>query len=615
MGALSIVAAIIFACLFSFAPIAYADDACKITGESDPLICGTAGGGDEEMELMDRVSNVLNVIYLWIGIIAVVFIVIGGIKYMTSAGDANKVQGAKKTITYSVVGLVVVLAAFAITSFVIGALDGRTPDSGPVAERDDTIIGDKDRYKVRSITSINSTKLVAGQQGKIRARVVPDYATNKKLSYKSSNDNVVSVDNKGNIKAKKAGKATIIITSKDGVQKKVTVVIEKPIAVTSIALSDSKITVEKGKTKTIKATVTPNNAADKTLTWKTDNKKVATVTQTGTVKGIKDGEATITVSAFNQEVFFAKSDITLAAKKKGKLGTTIYKKIKVTVTSDPYETVGDQRHTKYNKRLDFRKETRKIVNKHNKDFYYYNYKSKIKSYGGYTNYVKNLGGIFTILGKEDKIKIKTAADFQAAFEYVWGLFTIWGPDYGGGGVSNHTHLNWGGNWGGTGGTDDGFYVGQPNRISYLKYDRSPINDMLRRSDDVRTGCNISISTFIGSTTLTERGGIANSHGQLNSKSKVGKIYYVDELEVGDVLGGTNDYNIFTHTFIVGEVYKDYVVAYEGGGRFITTRKFKKLIPRKHTKIMDNPVYGPNFKWYGLRIWNIDQSKTLKGLNE
>ena len=557
------------------------------------------------MELMDRVSNVLNVVYLWIGIIAVVFIVIGGIKYMTSAGDANKVQGAKKTITYSVVGLVVVLAVFAITSFVIGALDGRTPDSGPVAERDDTIIGDKDRYKVRSITSINSTKLVAGQQGKIRARVVPDYATNKKLSYKSSNDNVVSVDNKGNIKAKKAGKATITITSEDGVQKKVTVVIEKPIAVTSIALSDSKITVEKGKTKTIKATVTPNNAADKTLTWKTDNKKVATVTQTGTVKGIKDGEATITVSAFNQEVFFAKSDITLAAKKKGKLGTTIYKKIKVTVTSDPYETVGDQRNVKYSKRFDFRKETRKIVNKHDKDFYYHNYSSKIKSFGGYNKYVKDLGGVFKLFGDDKKIKVKTAADFQAAVEYVWGLWSIWGPDYGGGGNSNKSHWNWGES---TSDGSDGFYVGQPNRRAQLSYSRLPINDLLRSSAVVRTGCNISITTFAGSTSLKSLP--FGTPSAMVAASKVGKIVYVDDLQVGDIIEFTEP---SWHTAMVGEVYKDYVIVYEGGSKFIKSRYFKKPIERKHTTKIWYQGYWKGF--YAVRPWDIDQSKTLKGLNE
>ena len=592
-------------CLFTHTSV-FADDACTIAGESDPLICGSSSG-DEEIELMDRTSNVLNVVYLWIGIIAVIFIVIGGIKYMTAASDSTKVQGAKKTITFSVVGLVVVLAAFAITNFFIGALDGRTPDSAPVADEGETILGDKDRYKVRSITSINSTKLIAGQSGIIKARVIPDYAKNKTLTYKSSNPDIVSVDNKGNIKAKKAGNATITIESPDGVKKEVKVSIIKPVPVETIKLSTTKVKIEKGKTVTVTATATPNNAADKTLTWKSANKKIATVTQNGKIKGIKDGETTVEVSAFNQEVFADANNVTLAAVKKSKLGTTITKKIKVTVTSDPYETVGDQRNVKYNKRLDFRKETRKIINKHTKDFFYNDYQSTIKKYGGYTQYVKDLGGVFKLFANEDKIKVKTAADFQAAVEYVWGLWTIWGVDYGngGGGLTHH-------NWGGSTGSSDGFYVGQPGRSTMYSYDESGINDVLRESKTVRTNCNKSVSTFSRSTSLKTYG--FSQGKKLAEISKVGRIEYVDELQVGDLLEFNTSGGNWHHTAMVGEVYKDYVVAYEGGPLFMISKKFKKLIPRSHTKKLTG-TYGGEPGWYGVRVWDIDQSKTLKGLNE
>ena len=67
----------------------FADDACSIAGFNDPLICGTPHE-DEEAELKTRVRNVLNVVYLWIGIIAVIVMVIGGIRYMTSSDDAAK---------------------------------------------------------------------------------------------------------------------------------------------------------------------------------------------------------------------------------------------------------------------------------------------------------------------------------------------------------------------------------------------------------------------------------------------------------------------------------------------------------------------------------------------
>lgn len=65
-------------------------------------------------------SNIMNLVYGLAGAIAVVYIVLGGIHYTTSAGDMNKVKKAKDTILYAVIGLVVVIAAFAITNFVVG---------------------------------------------------------------------------------------------------------------------------------------------------------------------------------------------------------------------------------------------------------------------------------------------------------------------------------------------------------------------------------------------------------------------------------------------------------------------------------------------------------------
>ena len=65
------------------------------------------------------VQNLLNVVIGITGIIAVIFIIIGGVQYMTSTGDAGKITKAKNTILYAVIGLVVVILAFAIVNFVI----------------------------------------------------------------------------------------------------------------------------------------------------------------------------------------------------------------------------------------------------------------------------------------------------------------------------------------------------------------------------------------------------------------------------------------------------------------------------------------------------------------
>lgn len=65
-------------------------------------------------------QNGLNIAYLLAGIIAVIVIIIGGFMYTTSGGDSSGVTKAKNLILYAVVGLIVIIAAFAITNFVLG---------------------------------------------------------------------------------------------------------------------------------------------------------------------------------------------------------------------------------------------------------------------------------------------------------------------------------------------------------------------------------------------------------------------------------------------------------------------------------------------------------------
>lgn len=68
----------------------------------------------------DMAKTIINTLLYVLGIIAVIMIVVGGIRYTTSAGDASRIKAAKDTIMYSVVGLVVALLAFAIVNFVLG---------------------------------------------------------------------------------------------------------------------------------------------------------------------------------------------------------------------------------------------------------------------------------------------------------------------------------------------------------------------------------------------------------------------------------------------------------------------------------------------------------------
>lgn len=77
------------------------------------------GGDKNQPKLESFIQQIINVILFIIGAVAVIMIIIGGIRYVVSAGDQAAVTGAKNTILYSVVGLIVALLAYAIVNFVI----------------------------------------------------------------------------------------------------------------------------------------------------------------------------------------------------------------------------------------------------------------------------------------------------------------------------------------------------------------------------------------------------------------------------------------------------------------------------------------------------------------
>lgn len=78
-------------------------------------------GGKNQTDLAPRIKTIINVLLYLLGAIAVVMIVIGGIRYTTSNGEASAMTSAKNTILYAVVGLVIAIMAFAIVNFVLDA--------------------------------------------------------------------------------------------------------------------------------------------------------------------------------------------------------------------------------------------------------------------------------------------------------------------------------------------------------------------------------------------------------------------------------------------------------------------------------------------------------------
>ena len=92
----------------------------------------TVGGGAEAARGEDTpetlfgdggiFTTIVNVILFLVGVISVIMLVYGGIRYATSAGDSGRVTSAKNTVLYAIVGLIVAILAFAIVNFVITGL-------------------------------------------------------------------------------------------------------------------------------------------------------------------------------------------------------------------------------------------------------------------------------------------------------------------------------------------------------------------------------------------------------------------------------------------------------------------------------------------------------------
>lgn len=155
---------------------------------------------------------------------------------------------------------------------------------------------------VTGVTLNETTKtLEVGDTGILIPTIAPTNATNKNVTWTSSNSNIAAVDNNGKITAKAVGSATITVTTQDGSKTascQVTVNEKTPakVSVTGVTLNETTKTVNTGDTFTLTATVAPENATNKGVTWTSSNTSIATVDQNGMVTAIAKGNATITVT-------------------------------------------------------------------------------------------------------------------------------------------------------------------------------------------------------------------------------------------------------------------------------------------------------------------------------
>lgn len=136
-----------------------------------------------------------------------------------------------------------------------------------------------------------------GKSKTIEYKILPKNAPSQELVWKSSNESVASIDNKGKITGKKEGKSTITVMTKDEkVKATCTITVSKPVAVTSINFSTSILVLKEGETKSLGVKISPNNAVNNKYRWNKDNTdtSIADVVD-GKVTGKKVGETTVSV--------------------------------------------------------------------------------------------------------------------------------------------------------------------------------------------------------------------------------------------------------------------------------------------------------------------------------
>lgn len=149
------------------------------------------------------------------------------------------------------------------------------------------------------VTGIKLNKTEAsigvGSTVTLKATVKPSTATNKTVTWRSSDTSVATVSATGVVKGVGKGKAVITCTTKDGSYTAKCTVEVKKVAVIGVMLNESKITLKKGATFTLKATVVPENATNKNVTWSTSDPSVAKVSADGRVTAVGKGTCEIKV--------------------------------------------------------------------------------------------------------------------------------------------------------------------------------------------------------------------------------------------------------------------------------------------------------------------------------
>ena len=177
--------------------------------------------------------------------------------------------------------------------------NGKLTVDGGTLTQNGTVTGDV-TYKVTGVSlSPTTLTLDVGASSTLTATITPDNASNKSINWESGNTGVATVDTSGKVTAVAQGTTTITATAADGSGKSaecsVTVKEAANVPVESVSLDKTSLGLTEGETTQLTATVEPEDASNKNVTWESSNTNVATVNN-GEVTAVSAGTATITVT-------------------------------------------------------------------------------------------------------------------------------------------------------------------------------------------------------------------------------------------------------------------------------------------------------------------------------
>ena len=139
-------------------------------------------------------------------------------------------------------------------------------------------------------------EIIEGGSAVLSASVSPEAASDRAVAWSSSDRSVATVDKSGTVHGLRPGTATVTATAEGKSGTCAVTVKAKAVNVTEVTLDKTELTLTEGETETLTATVKPDNADNRKVTWSSDKTDVATVDGAGRVTAVKAGEATVTVT-------------------------------------------------------------------------------------------------------------------------------------------------------------------------------------------------------------------------------------------------------------------------------------------------------------------------------